>query len=208
MRGSLSVLLLGTMVVPSLVQAQTLPSGKATAATQSRGVFHDDEPTVTRGLPGLERQTKGPFAWSLAYVPPEDKSPWYLWIGKGQVELEWSPAGWADSQEVFPFEKAVAVVTKNVCGVSLLDDPKGGRVSKLSQRENHVNAAHPASPRKLRLFPLIAAPYFMVAGGPFGLEDIVQKSGYLGTFVILLLTPLFWSLPTTLMVNSKAPSIR
>ena len=80
-------------------------------------------------------------------------------------------------------------------------------MSKLSQRENHTNAVHPASPRKLKLFPLIAATYFMVAGGPFGLEDIVQKAGYLGTILILLLTPLFWSLPTALMVSELASAL-
>jgi hypothetical protein len=30
-------------------------------------------------------------------------------------------------------------------------------------------------PRKVTLFPLIAAIYLMVAGGPFGLEDVVSK---------------------------------
>ena len=83
----------------------------------------------------------------------------------------------------------------------------GGRVSKLSQHQNHTNAAHPASPRKLKLFPLIAATYFMVAGGPFGLEDIVQKAGYLDTILILLLTPLFWSVPTALMVSELASAL-
>lgn len=65
----------------------------------------------------------------------------------------------------------------------------------------------PASPGKLTLLPMIAATYFMVAGGPYGLEDIVQKTGYRATLLILLITPLLWSLPTTLMVSELATAI-
>src|SRR5436190_4720723 len=66
-------------------------------------------------------------------------------------------------------------------------------------------AAAPA--RKMTLFPMIAATYFMVAGGPFGLEDIVGSAGYLGTFVILLVTPLLWSVPTALVVSELASAL-
>lgn len=54
---------------------------------------------------------------------------------------------------------------------------------------------------------MIAATYFMVAGGPYGLEDIVQKTGYRATLLILLITPLLWSLPTALMVSELATAI-
>ncbi len=54
---------------------------------------------------------------------------------------------------------------------------------------------------------MVAATYFMVAGGPYGLEDIVKKTGYRATIVILLLTPLLWSVPTTLMVSELATAI-
>ena len=47
----------------------------------------------------------------------------------------------------------------------------------------------------------------MVAGGPYGLEDIVQKAGYFGTVLILLFTPLLWSLPTALMVSELASAL-
>ncbi|MBI3668993.1 MAG: APC family permease [Acidobacteria bacterium] len=47
----------------------------------------------------------------------------------------------------------------------------------------------------------------MVAGGPYGLEDVVQKAGYAGTLLILLLTPLLWSLPTALMVSELASAL-
>jgi len=62
-------------------------------------------------------------------------------------------------------------------------------------------------PRKMTLLALIAATYFMVAGGPFGLEDIVLRSGYAGAFLILLVTPIVWSLPTALMVSELASAI-
>jgi amino acid transporter len=60
---------------------------------------------------------------------------------------------------------------------------------------------------KISVVPMIAATYFMVAGGPYGLEDIVQKTGYSATLLILLLTPLLWSLPTALMVSELATAI-
>ena len=62
-------------------------------------------------------------------------------------------------------------------------------------------------PRKLTLLPLIAATYFMVSGGPFGLEDIVAKAGYLGAILILLITPAIWAFPTGLMVSELASAI-
>jgi amino acid transporter len=64
-----------------------------------------------------------------------------------------------------------------------------------------------ALPRKLTLLPLIAATYFIVAGGPFGLEDIVAKSGYSGAILILLITPLIWSFPSALMVSELASAL-
>jgi amino acid transporter len=62
-------------------------------------------------------------------------------------------------------------------------------------------------PRKLTLLPLVAAIYFMVAGGPYGLEDIVARSGYAGAISILLLTPILWALPTGLMVAEMTSAV-
>jgi len=64
-----------------------------------------------------------------------------------------------------------------------------------------------AAQRKITLLPLIAATYFIVSGGPFGLEDIVAKSGYSGAILILLITPLIWSLPSALMVSELASAL-
>src|ERR1700692_2607568 len=61
--------------------------------------------------------------------------------------------------------------------------------------------------RKISVVPMITATYFMVAGGPYGLEDIVQKTGYVATLLILVITPLLWSLPTALMVSELATAI-
>src|SRR5436305_1753844 len=61
--------------------------------------------------------------------------------------------------------------------------------------------------RNVTLWPLIAAIYLMVAGGPFGLEDTVSQSGYLGAILLLLLTPLIWAMPTALMVAELSSAL-
>jgi amino acid transporter len=63
------------------------------------------------------------------------------------------------------------------------------------------------SAAKISVVPMITATYFMVAGGPYGLEDIVQKTGYAATLLILVVTPLLWSLPTAMMVSELATAI-
>jgi len=59
----------------------------------------------------------------------------------------------------------------------------------------------------MRLLPLIAATYFMVAGGPYGLEDIIGKAGYWRALLLLLAIPVVWSLPTSLMVGELASAL-
>lgn len=59
----------------------------------------------------------------------------------------------------------------------------------------------------MRLLPLVAATYFMVSGGPYGLEDIIGKAGYGPALLLLLLIPLLWSLPTSLMVGELASAM-
>jgi amino acid transporter len=60
---------------------------------------------------------------------------------------------------------------------------------------------------KMRLLPLIGATYFMVAGGPYGLEDIIGDAGYGRALLLLILIPLLWSLPTSLMVGELASAL-
>ncbi|MGD0682076.1 MAG: APC family permease [Terracidiphilus sp.] len=57
------------------------------------------------------------------------------------------------------------------------------------------------------LLPLIAATYFMVSGGPYGIEDILGGAGYGAAILILLVLPFVWSLPTALMVGELASAI-
>jgi amino acid transporter len=61
--------------------------------------------------------------------------------------------------------------------------------------------------RGLRLIPLAAATYFMVAGGPYGIEDILGGAGYLRALAILLILPLIWSFPTALMIGELASAL-
>lgn len=51
---------------------------------------------------------------------------------------------------------------------------------------------------------LVAATFFMVSGGPYGLEALVQKTGVGPALALLLATPLLWSLPTALMLGELA----
>jgi amino acid transporter len=60
---------------------------------------------------------------------------------------------------------------------------------------------------KLTLLTLAAATYFMVSGGPYGLEDIVNMAGYSGAIAILLITPLVWSVPAAMMVSELASAV-
>ena len=53
---------------------------------------------------------------------------------------------------------------------------------------------HPAR-RKMRFLPLIAATYFMVSGGPYGIEDILGGAGFGRAIVILLICPFCGACP-------------
>ena len=47
----------------------------------------------------------------------------------------------------------------------------------------------------------------MVSGGPYGIEELIQKCGYLTTVLVLIITPTVWSLPTALMVGELSAAI-
>ena len=55
--------------------------------------------------------------------------------------------------------------------------------------------------------PLLAATYFMVSGGPYGLEEIIGDAGYGWALIILFVLPFFWSLPTSLMIGELAAAV-
>jgi amino acid transporter len=61
--------------------------------------------------------------------------------------------------------------------------------------------------KRATLLPLIAITYCMVAGGPYGLEEAVGASGYFRTVLLLLITPLLWSFPVTLMVSELSAAL-
>jgi amino acid transporter len=59
----------------------------------------------------------------------------------------------------------------------------------------------------MSFFALAAATFFMVSGGPYGLEELVQTTGYGGAVLLLFLVPLLWALPTGLMVGELGAAI-
>jgi amino acid transporter len=60
---------------------------------------------------------------------------------------------------------------------------------------------------RLTLWPLVAATFFMVSGGAYGIEDIVHGAGYGLAILILLLTPILWSLPTAFMIGELSSAL-
>lgn len=54
--------------------------------------------------------------------------------------------------------------------------------------------------RQLTLLPLVMIMFFTVSGGAYGLEDLIGSSGPGMGLLLILITPLIWSLPTALMV--------
>ena len=64
-----------------------------------------------------------------------------------------------------------------------------------------------AGKKGITLWPLIAATYFMASGGPYGLEEAVGSAGYLGAVLLVLITPIIWSLPTGLMIAELSSAI-
>lgn len=63
------------------------------------------------------------------------------------------------------------------------------------------------SSRRLALPGLVAATFFIVSGGPYGLEDVVAGRGYAGALALLLLLPIVWSLPVALSVGELSAAI-
>lgn len=61
-----------------------------------------------------------------------------------------------------------------------------------------------ARPSRLRLGPLVAVMFFTVSGGPFGLEGLVGSVGPGVALLLLVATPLLYSVPETLLVGELA----
>src|SRR5688500_12402834 len=61
--------------------------------------------------------------------------------------------------------------------------------------------------RSLGLLSLCAATFFVVSGGPYGLEEIIAGHGYARSLGLLLLVPLIWSLPVALLVGELSSAL-
>jgi amino acid transporter len=88
----------------------------------------------------------------------------------------------------------------------------GGRdnqLSTLSLPAQFPSRAIPSTKKvaKLTLWPLVAATFFMVSGGTYGTEDIIHGAGYGRGILLLLLTPLIWSLPTAYMIGELSSAL-
>jgi amino acid transporter len=61
--------------------------------------------------------------------------------------------------------------------------------------------------RELGFFPLVAILFFNVSGGPYGLEDAVGTLGPGLVLLLLVVTPLVWSLPVSLAMAELAAAL-
>ncbi|HVE78958.1 MAG TPA: APC family permease [Gemmatimonadaceae bacterium] len=61
--------------------------------------------------------------------------------------------------------------------------------------------------RSLSTAPLVFVMYFNISGGPFSTETLVREAGPGLALLILLLVPLVWSLPETLIVAELASAL-
>jgi amino acid transporter len=81
--------------------------------------------------------------------------------------------------------------------------------SAVTNPSDQVSVVSPGKKKfvRLTLWPLVAATFFMVSGGTYGTEDIVHGAGYGRAILILLLTPLLWSLPTAFMIGELSSAL-
>jgi amino acid transporter len=63
------------------------------------------------------------------------------------------------------------------------------------------------SSRKLNFIGLVSVIFFTVSGGGFGVETLVGKTGAFWAVILLLITPIFWSLPIALMVSEMSSAM-
>lgn len=71
-----------------------------------------------------------------------------------------------------------------------------------------MSASAPGTLRRgLGVVPLAAIVFFNVSGGPYGIEDTVPAFGPGLTLLLLLVTPLVWSLPVALVMSELAAAM-
>jgi amino acid transporter len=83
--------------------------------------------------------------------------------------------------------------------------PAPASASSTGEAEHRMPAAAP--PRNISLLSLCAATFFIVSGGPYGLEEIVVGHGYARSIGLLILVPFLWSLPVALLVGELSSSL-
>lgn len=91
----------------------------------------------------------------------------------------------------------------------IADGGRDNKLSTLSLPAQFPSRAIPSTRRtaKLTLWPLVAATFFMVSGGTYGTEDIIHGAGYGLGILLLLLTPVLWSLPTAYMIGELSSAV-
>lgn len=63
------------------------------------------------------------------------------------------------------------------------------------------------SARKLNFLALVCVIFFTVSGGAFGIEPLVGKLGAAWAIILIIATPIFWSLPIALMVSELSSAM-
>lgn len=80
--------------------------------------------------------------------------------------------------------------------------------SRVADAPLHMAPSKHSPPRqRLGLARLAILLFFAVSGGAYGLEDVIGSSGPGMGLVLILLTPLIWSLPAALMVAELSAAI-
>jgi amino acid transporter len=96
--------------------------------------------------------------------------------------------------------------------------PYGGRGHTSVTVKRNPDSAHPSasasasqrrltSGKRMPLHALVGCLFFIVSGGPYGLEDLAKDVGFGPAIGVLLVTPLVWSVPTALMVGELASAL-
>ena len=60
---------------------------------------------------------------------------------------------------------------------------------------------------ELGFVPLVAVVFFNVSGGPYGIEDAVSAFGPGLVLLLLVVTPLVWSLPVAMAMGELAAAL-
>ncbi len=60
--------------------------------------------------------------------------------------------------------------------------------------------------KKAKLLALVSIVFFSVSGGPYGLEEIISSVGPLNSLLLIVLLPIIWTIPETMIVAELASS--